>query len=126
MSHRSRRIYNIHILYDLIFFDGHRPTGNLPVARRPSPSLSSGFKLVIALYRDIAFCVESLIFSAEYQFCFSKHCAFAAFSHEETIPLCYNVVLYEIVTLQLQTRFKHASKQIHMDLTSKHPTNFHK
>ena len=26
-------------IVDIIFFDGHRPTGNLPVARQPSPSL---------------------------------------------------------------------------------------
>ena len=30
---------SIEFLVDIIYFDGHRPTGNLPVARRPSPSL---------------------------------------------------------------------------------------
>ena len=60
MYHRSRRIYNIHILYDLIFFYGNRPTGNLPVARRPSPSLhkySMAGSHIVWLFTCLPVCV---------------------------------------------------------------------
>ena len=35
-----------HKLIDIIFLDDHRSTGNLPVDRRPSPSLDSSEQII--------------------------------------------------------------------------------
>ena len=44
---------SIEFLVDIIFFDGHRPTGNLPVARRPSPSLWTMIGMDCSVWKNI-------------------------------------------------------------------------